>query len=108
MSNVPPDQSEVRKLYYAVEFFSVIEALQLVTMEVERHSWTPSATEAGIDTRCKLCTHYSDDLYHTLFPLCSYWGHSRVSIAKIQYKITRELNNCVIEDTKGCMWYMYM
>ena len=38
MSNVP---SEVWKLYCAIEFFSVIEALKPITIEVESHSQTP-------------------------------------------------------------------
>ena len=38
MSSVPPDRSEVQKLYCAVEFFFVIKALKLVTIEVESHS----------------------------------------------------------------------
>ena len=48
------------KLYCAVEFFSVIEALKLVTIEVESHSQTPDDPSlvcnwgAGIDTRCRL------------------------------------------------------
>ena len=41
MSSEPPDRSEVWKLCYAVEFFSVIEALKLVTIEVESHLQTP-------------------------------------------------------------------
>ena len=36
--SVPPDRSEVRKLYCAVEFFS---ALKLFTIEVESNSQTP-------------------------------------------------------------------
>ena len=40
--HVQPDLSEVQKLYCAVEFFSVIEDLKLVTIEVESHSQTPS------------------------------------------------------------------
>ena len=32
------DQPEVRKVYYAIEFVSVIEALKLVTIEVESRS----------------------------------------------------------------------
>ena len=39
MSSVPLDQSEA--IYCAIEFFSVIEASKLVTIEVESHSQTP-------------------------------------------------------------------
>ena len=69
MSSVTPDRFEVRKLYCAIEF-SVIETSKFVTIKVESHSQSPDDPSlvcdwgAGIDTRCRLCTHYSDYLYH--------------------------------------------
>jgi hypothetical protein len=51
------DQSEVRKLYYAVEFVPVVEASKFVTIEVESRSQVPACSTL-------YTMHYIDDLYH--------------------------------------------
>ena len=48
MSCVPPDRSEVWKLYCAIEFFSAIEALKLVTIKLKSHSQTPDDPPASM------------------------------------------------------------
>ena len=50
------EQSEVQKLYCAVEFFSVIEASKLVTVKVESRSQTPSLR---VRHHCRLRMHYN-------------------------------------------------
>ena len=63
------EQSEVQKLYCAVEFFSVIEASKLVTVEVESRSQTPCLR---LRHQCRLCMHYNiigDLLSHVMMQL---------------------------------------
>ena len=50
------EQSEVQKLYCAVEFFSVIEASKLVTVEVVSRSRTPCLR---LRHHCRLRMHYN-------------------------------------------------
>ena len=94
VSNMPPDQSEVQKLYYTVEF-SVIEASQLVTMEVKRYSRTPSesATETPASIRDVDCVPTMVTTFTTHYIHYAATGNIvKFFIAKIQYKVTRELH----------------
>ena len=95
VSNMPPDQSEVQKLYYTVDFFSMIEASQLVTMEVKRCSRTPSesATETLASIRDVDCVPTMVTTFTTHYIHYAATGNIvKFFIAKIQYKVTRELH----------------
>jgi hypothetical protein len=70
------NRSEVRKLYCAVKLVPVVEALKLVTIEVESRSQTPS--QRSRRQYAALCMHYIDvPLPHAPIPLCSYWGYGQ-------------------------------
>ena len=71
---------DLKKLYCAVDFVSVIEASKLVTIEVKSRSQTPS-----LRLRChRLCTHCIDDLLpHAQLQLCSYWGYGQCFIVYV-------------------------
>ena len=71
MSSVPPDQSRSTALSLALKLF---------TTEVESHSQIPASLRLRRRHRAVQWTHYIDDLYHTPFPLCSYWGYGQVFI----------------------------
>ena len=64
MNSVPLDQSEVRKLYCAVEFFS---ALKLFTIEVESHSQTPDDQSLVCDWGILYC----EPTILTIFTTCT-------------------------------------
>jgi hypothetical protein len=68
------DRSELWKLYCAVEFVPVVEALKLVTVEIENWSQTPSLWLRRWHAAlvAVLCTYYIDDLlpHAPLPPFC--------------------------------------